>query len=357
MKKLGIGFLILLLLAVGAAALFQEQIGKRLFTTAVERGVARDVIGDLPDGMHVALCGSGSPLPDPTRAGPCSAVIIDGKMFIVDIGGGAVRNLGLMGLNPGATEALLLTHFHSDHIDGMGELMLQRWAGGGRDAPLPVIAPEGVEVIVDGLNAAYAADVQYRIAHHGEATMSPTGAGGVAEPFVAPQGQEQTIVYDQEGIRITAFPVHHEPISPAVGYRFDYKGRSVVFSGDTVKSAAVEEACNGCDLLVHEVLNAEMVGTMEAGFEKAGRPRLVKIMSDIPDYHTSPVEAAETAKAARAKMLIFSHIVPALPLDYLEGYFMKGVSDAYDGPTILGKDGMLFSLPANKDSIEQGDLL
>ncbi|MGB5725376.1 MAG: MBL fold metallo-hydrolase [Parasphingorhabdus sp.] len=357
MKKLGIGLLALVLLVAGAALLFQQQIGERLFARAVETAVARDVIGDLPDGMHVALCGSGSPLPDPTRAGPCSAVIIDGKMFIVDIGGGAVRNLGLMGLNPGATEALLLTHFHSDHIDGMGELMLQRWAGGGRDAPLPVIAPEGVEAIVDGLNAAYAADVQYRIDHHGEATMSPTGAGGEARAFSAPQGQDQIIVYQQDGIRITAFPVAHKPISPAVGYRFDYKGRSVVFSGDTVKMATVEKACNGCDLLVHEVLHAEMVGTLEAAFEKAGRQRLVKIMSDIPDYHTTPVEAAKTAKAAKAKMLIFSHIVPALPLEYLEAYFMEGVDAAFDGPVVLGKDGMLFSLPANQDSIERDDLL
>ena len=205
MKKLGMGLLILLLLAAGTGILFREQIGEQLFASAVETGVARDVIGGLPDGINVVLCGSGSPLPDPSRAGPCSAVIIDGKMFIVDIGGGAVRNLGLIGLNPGATEALLLTHFHSDHIDGMGELMMQRWAGGGRDAALPVIAPEGVEAIVDGLNAAYAADAQYRIAHHGEATILPTGKGGAARPFSMPDGQARLVVYDEDGIRITAF--------------------------------------------------------------------------------------------------------------------------------------------------------
>lgn len=357
MKKLGIGLLVLVLVGVAASLLFQEQIGKRLFASAVEKAVARDVIGDLPDGINVALCGSGSPLPDPTRAGPCSAVIIDGKMFIVDIGGGAVRNLGLMGLNPGATDALLLTHFHSDHIDGMGELMLQRWAGGGREAPLPVIAPEGVGVIVDGLNAAYAADVQYRIAHHGKATMSLTGAGGAAQPFSMPEGQQEMVVYEKDGIKITAFSVAHKPIAPAVGYRFDYKGRSVVFSGDTVKLPIVAKICNGCDLLVHEVLNKEMVGTLETAFEKIGRKRLVKIMADIPDYHTTPVEAAQTASAAKAKMLVLSHIVPALPLDYLDAYFMKGMKTACDGPTVLGKDGMLFSLPANKDSIEQDDLL
>jgi ribonuclease Z len=356
MKKLVIGILILVLLVVGAGLLFREQIGERLFSRAVETAVTRDVIGDLPDGINVVLCGSGSPLPDPTRAGPCSAVIIDGKMFIVDIGGGAVRNLGLMGLNPGVIEALLLTHFHSDHIDGMGELMMQRWAGGGRDAPLPVIAPEGVTAIVDGLNAAYAADAQYRIAHHGAATILPTGTGGEARPFSIPDGQEEMVVYEQDGIKITAFPVNHKPIAPAVGYRFDYKGRSVVFSGDTIKLPSIAKACNGCDLLIHEALNAEMVRTMEKAFAKAGRKRLAKIMADIQNYHTTPVEAAETAKAGKAKMLVLSHIVPALPLDYLEAYYMKGVDAAFDGPAVLGKDGMLFSLPANKDSIERGDL-
>lgn len=357
MKRLGIGLVILVLLAVGAGLLFREQIGERLFARAVESGVTRDAVGDLPDGIHVALCGTGSPLPDPTRAGPCSAVIIDGKMFIVDIGGGAVRKLGLMGLNPGPAEALLLTHFHSDHIDGMGELMMQRWAGGGRDAPLPVIAPEGVELVVDGLNAAYAADATYRIAHHGEATIIPAGAGGEARPFSLPAGQGELVVYDRDGIRITAFPVDHKPIAPAVGYRFDYKGRSVVFSGDTVKLPSIAKACSGCDLLVHEALNAAMVRTMEKQFEKAGRKRLAKIMADIQNYHTTPVEAAETARDGKAKMLVLSHIVPALPLSYLDSYYLKGVDAAYDGPVVLGQDGMLFSLPANKDSIERDDLL
>ena len=357
MKKLGIGILILVLLAAGAGLLFREQIGERLFARAVENGVNRNVVGDLPDGIHVALCGSGSPLPDPSRAGPCSAVIIGGKMFIVDIGGGAVRNLGQMGLNPGATEALLLTHFHSDHIDGMGELILQRWAGGGRDAPMPVIAPDGVTAIVDGLNAAYAADATYRIAHHGEATILPSGFGAKAQPFSIPAGQDQMLVYDRDGIRITAFPVNHKPIEPAVGYRFDYKGRSVVFSGDTIKLPSIAKACSGCDLLVHEALNAEMVRTMEKGFERAGGKRLAKIMADIQNYHTTPVEAAETARDGKAKMLVLSHIVPALPLAYLDSYYLKGVDAAFDGPVVLGEDGMLFSLPANKDSIERGDLL
>ncbi|HEY9091266.1 MBL fold metallo-hydrolase [Parasphingorhabdus sp.] len=357
MKKLGTGLLVLALLIVAAGVIFSEQIGKRLFISAVDIVATSDVIGDLPGGMHVVLCGTGSPLPDPKRAGPCSAVIVDGKMFIVDIGGGAVRKLGLMGLDIGASEALLLTHFHSDHIDGMGELMLQRWAGGGRTEPLPVIAPEGAEAVVEGLNTAYATDVGYRVAHHGEKTMPPSGAGGIARPFVMPEKGTGLVVYDREGIKITAFAVEHEPVSAAVGYRFDYKGRSVVFSGDTSKTAVLEKACNGCDILVHEVLNTEMVGIIQAAMKKAGRTGPEKIMADIPDYHASPVQAAETAQAGKAKMLVFTHIIPAVPVGYLKSYYLKDVDAVFDGKVVLGEDGMLFTLPANKDSIEQDQLL
>jgi ribonuclease Z len=91
--------------------------------------------------------------------------------------------------------------------------------------------------------------------------------------------------------------------------------------------------------------------------KKAGRPGPEKIMSDIPDYHTSPVQAGETAQAAKAKMLVFTHIIPAVPVDYLKSYYLKGVDDAYDGKIVLGEDGMMFSLPANKNSIEQEQLL
>ena len=356
-KRLGWIALSILLLMVLAGWIFRPQIGERIFGRAVEQAMSRDVLGNLPDGLHVALCGSGSPLPDPTRAGPCSAVIAGDRIFIVDAGGGAVRNLGRMGLPTSNIEALLLTHFHSDHIDGMGELLLQRWAGGGHKSPLPVIGPEGVEAIVTGLNTAYAAGFRYRIAHHGEATMAPSGAGGDAQPFVMPEGRDGEIIYKKDGLKITAFRVAHEPVEPAVGYRFDYKNRSIVFSGDTSRTQSVEKACNGCDILVHEVLNRQMVAKQEQAARNAGNARIAKIMSDIPSYHTSPVEAAQVAKAGKAKMLVFSHIVPAVPLDYLENYYLKGVADAYGGPIVLGKDGMLFSLPANKTSIERDDLL
>lgn len=357
MRKLLTGLAVIAVLAVGAGWIFQKQIGEQLFARAVEQAFARDLIGDLPDGLHVVLCGSGSPLPDPVRAGPCTAVIAGEQIFIVDIGGGAVRKMGQIGLPMANVEALLITHFHSDHIDGMGELLLQRWAGGGHDSPLPVHGAEGIEAIVDGLNSAYTADVRYRIAHHGAETMAPSGAGGIARPFALPEGEDQAVILDREGLKITVFRVNHEPVEPAFGYRFDYKDRSVVISGDTAKDGRVADICSGCDLLVHEVLNAEMVGKMQAAAEKAGNTRIAKIAFDIPSYHATPVEAAEIARDAETDMLVFNHIVPAVPLTYLESYYMKGVVEVFDGPVVLGRDGMLFSLPANKNSIDQDQLL
>lgn len=356
-RKILAGLVVLAIVLVIAAWAFRPQIGERLFDNAVEQGIGRDVLANLPDGLHVALCGSGSPLPDPTRAGPCSAVIAGDKIFIVDVGDGAARNIGRMGLAMTNVEAVLLTHFHSDHIDGLGAQMFNRWTAGGQASPVPVIGGEGVEQIVEGFNAAYAQDVEYRVAHHGADIMVRAGAGGVGQPVTFEEGQENVIVYDKGGVKITAFRVNHEPVTPALGYRFDYKDRSIVFSGDTAKAKSVETACNGCDILVHEVLNTEMVGKMEAAVKKSGNKRLGKILYDIPSYHTSPIEVAETAKAGTAKMLVFSHIVPLMPLDYLEGYFLKGVSDAYDGPVVVGKDGMIFSLPANKNTIIEDDLL
>ena len=357
MKKFFAGLVVLALVIGATAFLFQKQIGERMFARAVEQGLLRDVVGDLPDGLHVALCGSGSPIPDPTRAGPCSAVIAGDKVFVVDAGEGGVRNLARMGLAGNGYEALLLTHFHSDHIDGVGGVIFQNWTGAGSTVQLPVIGPEGVEEIVAGFNQGYAIDATYRVAHHGEETMPPSGAGGSAQAFQFEEGQEQQVVYDKGGVKITAFIVDHDPVRPAVGYRFEYKDRSIVFSGDAAKTPSIAKACNGCDIMVHEALNPKMVGTVNAAVAKAGNKRLAKITSDIPDYHASPVEAAETAKDGKAKMLVFSHIVPAVPLRYLNALWLDEVSDAYDGEVVMGQDGMLFSLPANKTSIEQDELM
>ena len=349
--------LVALVLMAGAFLLFrhfQPEIGERLFARAVAANVGRDARDALPDGLHVALCGAGSPLPAPGRAGPCTAVIAGRRLFIVDTGGGSVRTLAAMGLPLGDIEAVLLTHFHSDHIDGLGELMTLRWANGGSAAPLPVFGPPGVETIVQGFNAVYALDRGYRVAHHGADIVLPAGHGAAPRTFAA---DRPTVILEDDGLRVTAFPVRHDPVRPAVGYRFDYAGRSVVISGDAAPGAAVPAQAKGADLLVHEALNPAMVGVIERALRSGDNARAAKIMSDIPDYHTSPEDAARAAAAAKVRMLVLTHIVPALPLGILEPYFLGEAGTLYAGPIVVGADGMLFSLPRGTDTIERSDLL
>jgi ribonuclease Z len=334
--------------------LFAEQIGASFFRQAAERGVTRDVMHGWPEGLHVVTVGTGSPLADPSRAGPMTAVIAGKRIFIVDAGGGAARKFQGFGLPYERVEAVLLTHFHSDHIDGLGEVLLQAWAGGGRASPLPVFGPQGVEPVIDGLKIAYAHDTRARIAHHGAETVIPQGAGALARAFDSKLGTVR--LYEEGGVVITAVAVSHEPAAPAVAYRFDYKGRSVTISGDTAKSEALAALARGTDVLVHEALNPDMVADVESALAKAGRKRLAKIMSDIPSYHTSPVDAAETAKAAGAKTLVLTHIVPALPNRFLHAAFLKGTKAVYAGPIVLGEDGMVFSMAANGADVKRSRL-
>jgi ribonuclease Z len=330
----------------------RAPIARRVMERGLARTMSADPIRELPDGLHVLLCGAGGPLPDPVRSGPCVAVVAGETMVVVDAGAGGARNLQRLGFVPGRATALFLTHFHSDHIDGFGELAMLRWTGGSHASPLPVHGPTGVEEVVAGFNAAYRQDFDYRVAHHGAATVPPSGAGTVAVPFAVPPVGEAPVVFTAAGLEVRAFVVDHDPVEPAVGYRFDYRGRSVVVSGDTAKSANLEARARDVDLLVHEALSPELVARMNAAATAAGRTNLAKITADIPDYHTSPVEAAQVAEAAGARHLLYYHVVPPLPVPGLDVVFLEGVSDAYDGGVTLGRDGSFVSLPAGTEAIE-----
>jgi len=355
LRRIGFALLALVALAIGAALAFQAQVGSALFNRAVEANTSRDTLAALQDGLHVGLCGTGSPMPNPIRAGPCNIVIAGDQAFVVDIGDGGNRNIQLMGINAGDLDGVFLTHFHSDHIDGLGPLMLFHWTRGSSTAPMPVHGPSGVEAVVDGFNAAYATDDTYRTAHHGEAVAPSSGGGAIARPFE--MSGDSVVVYDKGGLTVTAFTVDHEPVKPAVGYRFDYKGRSLCISGDTKRSANLESVCKGVDLLVHEALQPVMVKQLQRQLEQRGDQAAAKIMYDIQDYHASPRDAAESAQAVGAKALVLSHLVPPLPSAYLYPAFLGDAKQHFDGELIVGEDGMLFSLPPDSAAIERSELM
>lgn len=347
----------LAILAVGgavAAVAFQRQIGEAAFRRVVGETVGRDRSAELPDGLHVFVCGSGSPLPDPQRAGPCLGVIAGDDVMVIDAGSGGPRRLARMGFPVGRIDRVYLTHLHSDHLDSLGELMLQAWVGGSRRTPLPVAGPEGVQEVVAGFNAAYRIDAGYRTAHHGVQIADPAGFGGVPEAIASPEGPGRTaVIHDEDGLRITVISVDHEPVSPAFGYRIDYKDRSVVLSGDTAYSEDLVAAAGGADVLFHEALNPGMVLTMRDAAAANGQPHIAKVMGDILDYHASPEDAARAAEAAGVKALVLYHLVPPLPSRLLHPAFLGDAPALFDGSIRVAEDGLLVSLPAGSAAVSQ----
>jgi ribonuclease Z len=305
------------------------------------------------DALTALACGTASPLADPNRAGPCVAVFAAGKFYVVDTGPGSWENLALWRVPGERVGAIFYTHFHSDHISELGEFNLQTW-GAGRPGPLRVYGTVGVERLVNGFTEAYALDRDYRTAHHGVETMDPKK--GLMEPhaFTVPATDPAGfVVLEENGLVVRAFLVDHAPIEPAVGYRFDYKGRSIVVSGDTVPSPSLVAASKDADVLFHEAQANFLVKIIQEEATAAGSKQYSKILGDIPTYHTSPEEAARIANEANVGLLVLYHLTPPPPNPVVERIFVRGVSDIRSNGFVVSRDGLIVRLPAGSKEIEQ----
>lgn len=230
---------------LGGALMAKLQIGTALWKGAITGRISHSEIEDLPDGLYVGLAGSGAPMPDAKRVGQSTFVLAGNHLFIVDSGAGSTLNLELMKVPIETADAILLTHFHSDHIADLGELLLKSWTCGARTEPMLVVGPEGVESVVEGFNLAFGLDARYRYAHHGDAVAPHTGAGGRARTITGFGEDGSTVIFQTDDLTVTAFLVDNRPVRPALGYRSDYKGRSVVVSGDTLPSEPLMEQAGG----------------------------------------------------------------------------------------------------------------
>jgi ribonuclease Z len=343
-KKVLPGLLLLLLIVGALGYLKREALLERVMLQRIDQTLTRvdeSLLGD--GGLHVFLCGTAAALPDASRAGPCTAVLAGGEFILVDAGPASWRNLDLANLPVGRLSAILITHFHSDHIGELGEAVTQSWIAG-RQQPLDVFGPPGIVQVVEGFQVAYAQDVGYRVAHHLPEYLPPEGA--VASPHVlpVPDGDAAVPVFERNGVKVSAFRVEHEPANPALGYRIEYQGRVVVISGDTRRTDTVIANARGADLLVHEALAAHMTDRASARAAELGKPRMAKLAADVRTYHTTPVEVAQIAQAAGVKKLVITHVFPPLPNAVARRLFMQGTREAFSGPVVLGEDGMLFSL-------------
>jgi ribonuclease Z len=343
----------------GAAAWLSPDVQQRLFDrVAMQRAAAINTAPLEDDALRVAVCGSSAPLASAPRAKACVAVFAGGKFYIVDAGPESTENLVLWGIPLSSIGGVLLTHFHSDHIGDLGELNLQTWAGG-RPLPLDVYGGPGVDAVVDGFNRAYRVDQGYRTAHHSERVMPPATWPMIAHEVsldgpATPAKDRSALVFEKEGLRITAIEVDHAPIAPAYAYRFDYKGRSVLVTGDLKFHPPLVNSAGGVDLLVSEAISVSMTRALGEGAAAGGRDGAAAIMHDIEDYHITPQQAAQIANDAGVKMLVFYHLLPAPDGALARRLFGHGIDQARRGDWHIADDGSLYTLPLGSTTVRVG---
>jgi ribonuclease Z len=280
--------------------------------------------------LRVTLLGTGTPQLMPDRFGPATLVEAGDQKLLFDAGRGVPIRLAQVGVPLARLDALFITHYHSDHVNGIPDLWLTAWlpAGGGRTQPFRVIGPTGAKDLMNNLERAYAADVRIRIA---DQKLPAQGASVTAEEF-----SSDGVVYERNGVRVTAFEVDHgADIKPAYGYRIDYSGRSVLISGDTRFSENLVRNGKGVDLLVHAIAGS--------------KPELLQniVIRRILDHHTLPPEAAMVFNRTQPKLAVYTHFVlqqtRTVPPPTIEEIVAE-TRRTYSGPLQAGEDLMSFDV-------------
>jgi ribonuclease Z len=279
--------------------------------------------------FRVTLLGTGVPTPRADRFGPSTLIEAGSRKLLIDAGRGTTIRLNQIGVPMGEIDALLLTHYHSDHTSGIPDLWLTGWLQSHfarRTTPFHVIGPTGAQTLMSGLEMAYRRDIEIRIA---DEQLPPEGVAVIVDEF-----NQDGVVFDQGGVRVLAFEVDHgAAITPAYGYRVEYDGRVAVISGDTRYNENVIRYGKGADLLIHEVAIVRPELMLE--------PFIQRIMA----HHTTAREAGMVFSRTRPKLAAFTHLVflasetvpPASIADLIDE-----TRQSYSGPLEVGEDLMSF---------------
>jgi ribonuclease Z len=267
--------------------------------------------------IEVVLLGTGSPLPDPNRAGPATLVRVAGRNLLVDCGRGVLLRAAAAGIGARDLTATLLTHLHSDHITDLNDVITTRWVTSFAPAPLRLLGPPGTAEVVAGILASLRADVAYRLAHHDDLSW---------EPAVELTELAEGVAFEDDLVRVLAAPTDHRPVQPTVGYRVEHDGHAVVLAGDTVPCAGLDALCAGADALVCTVVREDLIHAL-------GMPRLV----DVCDYHSTVEQAADTAARAQVGTLVLTHCVPPLAPGAEEEWRALAAAH-FDGEIVVAAD-------------------
>ena len=274
------------------------------------------------------VLGSGTPNPDPNRAGSAYAVVVHETPYLSDFGPGIIRRAA--SLSPpwgGKIEAMtvknfehaFLTHIHSDHSAGLADLLLTPWIMG-RDKKLNLYGPKGLEQMASSTLEAFEDDINYRI----YGTQPSNKIGYKFNFYLLTEG----LIYEDENVSVEAFTVPHGSFDDAYGFRFTTKDKVIVFSGDTGPSITLEKFASGADILVHEVYS-------NAGFLKKTKDWQVYHQG----HHTSTFEVGEIASRAKPKLLLLSHI---LFWGSTTDEILKETQSTYKGEIKIAEDLMII---------------
>ncbi len=273
--------------------------------------------------LKVTLLGTGSPEPRMDRFGPSILVEAGNQKLLFDCGRGATQRIEQLKVPFGDVDALFLTHLHSDHVVGIPDLWLIGWPRG-RKGPFRVWGPEGTKEMMAHLEQAYQFDIHIR---RDVDEKLPAQAVVVAAKDI-----EQGVVYENGGVKVTAFTVDHGPVKPAFGYRVDFAGHSVVLSGDTRFSENLIHFSEGTDVLVHEVIDPE-------AFRSKNPSMSVERVQSVVAHHTTPEQAGTVFARVKPKLAVYSHIVPGDTTDLI-----ALTRKTYSGPLEVGEDLMSIDL-------------
>ncbi|MCP8467634.1 MBL fold metallo-hydrolase [Pseudomonas sp. ZM23] len=294
------------------------------------------------NGLRVILCGTGSPQVNATRGQACTLVAAGGRLFLFDAGENAMRNLETSHVPVQALSQVFITHWHSDHFNGLGALINHGWVDG-RRTPFLVYGPPGVEAVVGGLAQAYGQDASFRSAHGLPSTSRQLAFAEPRRVEIA-AGQESVRVYDEGGVTIDAYRVDHFPVDPAYGYVLRYQGKKLFISGDTRVSERYFEAMRDADLVVHEAINTHLIHEGAAALERTGQKTRAEQALHVLDYHADTLELARMAQRAGVRHLLLTHLIPAPDNFLARRLFVSGMADEYSGEITLGEDALDLSL-------------
>jgi ribonuclease BN (tRNA processing enzyme) len=272
------------------------------------------------DSAIVVPLGTGTPVPNPERSGPATAVVVGRQVFLFDAGAGVMRRIAAAGLPIDGVTSAFITHLHSDHTLGLPDLILTSWVMG-RSIPMRVCGPPGLRRMADHLLAAWAEDTVVRV--KGLERGRPGGYRIDAREITG------GVVHDSGGVKITAIRVPHGEWVYAFAYRVDAAGRSIVISGDTRPSDALAQAAADVDVLVHEVYP-------ESRTAPENRPGGDLWPRYLREVHTSDVELGRLAATAKPRLLLLTHV---LFMGAGEDEVLNGIRrGGFSGPVIVARD-------------------